>query len=119
MELVADEVGAEEQGGHDSDEDEQAPTGAKAVFPDENIAEPRGLERREGIKGRQRVAIIIMIMCQRRVIIIIRSVIFRVQGISSCDNSLYARAAPIVATPAQGRSPVRDTLGLSGPPSAH
>jgi len=58
MELVADDVYTVQKGNQQSEEDEQAPAGAKAVFADEHFVETRG-RRGEHRSGRGRRCIVI------------------------------------------------------------
>ena len=48
VELVADDVYADDDGSDERDEDEQAPAGAEAVFADEDLVDSR---RRRGWDG--------------------------------------------------------------------
>ena len=45
MDLVSNGVDTEEQTGHESDEDEQAPAGTETIFADENLMESRRRRR--------------------------------------------------------------------------
>jgi hypothetical protein len=58
MDLVSDGVDTEEQSGHKSDEDEQAPAGTETIFADENLMESRRRRRWNWFAGGQRGVVV-------------------------------------------------------------